>query len=78
MAKGAVEKGNKVLIVSHRSELMTQTGGTLERVGIQAEYISPKHRNIPKGLVVSAMAQTLRRRLENPNGLNGLRVYLSV
>ena len=26
MAKGAVEKGNKVLIVSHRSELMTQTG----------------------------------------------------
>ena len=66
MAKGAVEKGNKVLIVSHRSELMTQTGGTLERVGIQAEYISPKHRNIPKGLVVSAMAQTLRRRLEKP------------
>lgn len=66
MAKGAVEKGNKVLIVSHRSELMTQTGGTLERVGIQAEYISPKHRNIPKGLVVSAMAQTLRRRIEKP------------
>lgn len=66
MAKGAVEKGNKVLIVSHRSELMTQTGGTLERVGIQAEYISPKHRNIPTGLVVSAMAQTLRRRLEKP------------
>lgn len=73
MAKGAVAKGNKVLIVSHRSELMSQAGGTLVRVGLSVEYVSPKHRTVPNGLVVSAMAQTLRRRLEKPEWVEWLK-----
>lgn len=73
MAKGAVAKGNKVLIVSHRSELMSQSGGTIERVGLSVEYVSPKHKKVPYGLVVSAMAQTLRRRLEKPEWIEWLK-----
>ena len=57
-------KGNKILILSNRAELMTQTNGSLGNMGAQVEYISPKHRKVPNGNIVVAMAQTLARRYE--------------
>lgn len=67
LSKMAAEKGNTVLILSNRTELLLQSGGSLLRVGVEAEYISPKHKKIPSGNVVVAMAQTLRRRIEKPD-----------
>lgn len=53
----------KVLIVSNRSEILTQNGGSLERMGLRVEYINPKNRNVPQGNVAVGMAQTLQRRV---------------
>jgi len=62
IAKGCIEKGNKILILSNRHELLTQAGGTLERFGIKSEYISPECKGVPSSSCVVAMAQTLQRR----------------
>lgn len=56
----------KVLILSDRTEILTQNGGAMEAIGLSVDYISPKHTSIPKNNVVCCMAQTLRRRVEKP------------
>ena len=55
----------KVLILSNRTEILRQNGGTLSRIGLDVDYISPKHREIPQKNVVVGMSQTLRRRLQS-------------
>lgn len=56
--------GRKVLILSNRTEILKQNGGTLSSMGLDVDYISPTHREIPKKNVVVAMSQTLLRRVE--------------
>lgn len=53
----------KVLILSSRSEILTQNGGSLENLGAEVQYINPKQRNIPTTNITVAMTQTLRRRI---------------
>ena len=64
IAQKTAEKGNNILILSNRTELLTQAGSSLDNIGVNAEYISPKHRKVPTTNVVVAMAQTLRMRYE--------------
>ena len=64
IAQKTAEKGNNILILSNRTELLTQAGGSLNNIGVISEYISPKHRKVPTANVVVAMAQTLRMRYE--------------
>ena len=64
LAQKVSAKGNKILILSNRAELLKQAGGSLDRIGVKAEYISPKHKKVPTSNVVVAMAQTLYRRYE--------------
>lgn len=59
----AQKKGRRVLILSPRTEILSQNGGSIERLGGNVDYISPRHRNIPEGNLVCAMAQTLQRRV---------------
>jgi len=73
IARRASAKGSRILILSNRSELLIQSGGSLSRIGIHAEYISPKYRKIPTAPVVIAMAQTLRRRMDKPEVLEYLK-----
>ena len=73
LAQQTLKKGNRVLILSNRCELLTQTGGTLEKFGIQAEYITPNHRKVPQGQCVVGMAQTLQRRYEKGEWLDYLK-----
>jgi superfamily II DNA or RNA helicase len=54
----------KVLILSDRSEILKQNGGALQSWGLDIDYISPKHRDLPKKSVVCAMSQTMKRRVE--------------
>lgn len=56
----------KILILSNRCELLTQAGGTLEKFGITAEYVTPKTRSVPTGNCTVSMSQTLRRRYDKP------------
>lgn len=73
LAKEYSSIGLKVCILSNRTELLMQSGGSLERIGVKCEYVSPRHKNIPEGLVVSSMAQTLRRRAEDGEWLEWMK-----
>lgn len=64
MAKSSIDKGKRVLVLSNRTEILMQNGGTLQRMGLEVEYINPKQRNIPQSNMIVAMAQTLQRRLQ--------------
>ena len=73
LAKEYSSSGLKVCILSNRTELLMQSGGSLERIGVKCEYVSPRHKDIPEGLVVSSMAQTLRRRAEDGEWLEWMK-----
>lgn len=75
IARLAHIKSRRVLIVSHRSEIMSQNGGAFERAGLLVEYINPKYRDIPVADVCSAMAQTLKRRIEKPEWVEWLKSF---
>lgn len=63
----------KVLILSDRTEILTQNGGALERFGIDVDYINPRFRNVPTKNIACGMAQTIQRRVLKPEW----REYLS-
>ena len=65
IANKTLKKKNKVLIVTHRDELLTQAGGTLERFGLNPTLITSKTKHVPSGngLYVS-MIETLVNRLK--------------
>jgi superfamily II DNA or RNA helicase len=56
----------KVLILSDRTEILTQNGGSIERMGCEVGYVNPKNRNVPKTNITCSMTQTLRRRCDKP------------
>jgi len=68
----SIKKGSKVLVLTDRIELLTQTNGTLGKFGIQAEIFKAGSRKIPTAAVVVAMAETIKRRLKSPNYITWL------
>lgn len=70
IAKHAIDKGNKVLILSNRAELLNQADGCMKLFGIHAEYISPKHKKVPTGNCIVGTAQSFRRRIEKPEWMH--------
>jgi superfamily II DNA or RNA helicase len=66
MVSRAIEKQKKCLIVTDRTELLTQAGGTLEKFGIKPIEIKPnKKLNSLNGIIYLGMAQTLKRRIKD-------------
>lgn len=70
LASGRLNR--KVLILSDRSEILYQNGGTLQRMGLEVGYISPRQRNVPTERVCVGMCQTLKRRVEKQEWLDYL------
>ena len=63
MAAKAIERGNRVVILVHRDELIDQVAGTLHRFNVPCTFVAPGRRyrhNIP---VVVASVFTLKNRL---------------
>ena len=57
----------RVLILTHRSELLTQAGGTLAGFGLDPIHIKPSYKpKSLKGSLYVAMNQTLVRRFKKP------------
>lgn len=75
VARLAVARGRKVLIVSNRTEIFSQNGGSFERAGMEVSYISPRQRNIPDNTVCCAMAQTLKRRVEKEEWVRWVKTF---
>ena len=66
MVSRAIEKSKKCLIVTDRTELLTQAGGTLEKFGLKPIEIKPNKRiSSLNGCLYVGMAQTLKRRLKD-------------
>ena len=66
MVSRAIEKSKKCLIVTDRTELLTQAGGSLENFGLKPIEIKPNKKiNSLNGCLYVGMAQTLKRRLKD-------------
>lgn len=66
IAQNAIKKNAKVLILTDRTELLTQTGSSLEQFGVKPFFIraGTKFINFDSQVYV-AMCQTLRNRIKN-------------
>lgn len=65
MASEAQKRGKKVLVLSHRTSLLTQAGSTFEAFGIRAESITADKKEINFDFrVFVSMIETLCRRLK--------------
>lgn len=75
MVSQALDNSKNCLILSHRTELLTQTGGSLEKLGNFAIKIHPKNKrpNLIDGELYLAMAQTLTRRIKKPKYIEWLK-----
>lgn len=71
IAQNAVSKGKKVLILTDRTELLNQTGGSIENFGIKPYLIraGTNFINFDQSVYV-AMCQTLRNRIKKPMWAN--------
>jgi len=66
MVSRALQKSKRCLIVTDRTELLSQAGGALEKFGIKPVEIKPnKKLNSLKGVIYVGMAQTLKRRIKD-------------
>lgn len=64
IVKNASENNNNCLIVTDRIELLSQAGGTFEKIGLIFCTITAGNRNIPVSKVCVGMVETLKRRLK--------------
>jgi len=65
IVKSSSENGYKCLIISNRTELLEQTGGTFEKIGIMYENLTAGTRSVPGSMITVAMVETLKRRLKS-------------
>jgi len=66
MVARSLEKGKRCLIVTDRTELLSQAGGSLEKFGIKPIEIKPnKKLKSLNGVIYVGMAQTLKRRIKD-------------
>jgi superfamily II DNA or RNA helicase len=63
IAKKAVENGSRVMILTNRTELLTQAGGTLIKVGLKVEAIKAGQKFLKPSMAYVAMVETLYRRV---------------
>lgn len=66
MCKSAMDKGKTVMILTDRVELLTQSGGALNRLKILPEYIQAITIHLNRYPIYVAMIETLFRRLAKP------------
>lgn len=66
MAHSAYQRGRTVLIVTDRVELLKQSGGALNRLGIMPYQIKAGHEPVTlSGQIYTAMVETLSRRMRD-------------
>lgn len=65
LVKSAIERGKRVLILTHRIELLTQAGGSLTNLGLIPEKIEAgKKIGYFAGQLYTAMIETISRRMD--------------
>jgi superfamily II DNA or RNA helicase len=69
MCRSAIAKGKTVMIITDRVELLTQSGGALNRLKILPEYIQAFTTHLNRYSIYVAMVETIYRRLNQPEYL---------
>jgi superfamily II DNA or RNA helicase len=75
MVSKALQKDKRCLILTHRTELLTQTGGTLQQFGLNPIVINPKAKKIDKGSLYVAMTKTVLARIKTDEYKNWLQSF---
>jgi superfamily II DNA or RNA helicase len=71
IVKSAIAKGKRVLILTHRTELLTQAGGALEAIGLSPTKIEAgKSIAYFSGQLYTAMIETISRRMDKLEYIN--------
>lgn len=71
IVKSAIAKGKRVLILTHRTELLTQAGGALESIGLNPTKIEAgKSISYFSGQLYTAMIETISRRMHKLEYIN--------
>ena len=70
MASMATRKGNRVLILAHSEEILTQDAGHARKWGVNAAEVFARTRKRPDAECCCMMAQTLRQRLKRDEWTN--------
>lgn len=71
IVKSAIEKGKRVLILTHRIELLTQAGGSLEAIGLEPTKIEAgKKIGYFSSQLYTAMIETISRRMDKLEYIN--------
>jgi superfamily II DNA or RNA helicase len=70
MTKEAFARNKKILILTDRKELFSQSSGSLVRMGLHATEIKPNSKHKLEGNLFVAMAQTIQRRISKQEYLD--------
>lgn len=65
MVSEHLKRGGNAIVFSHRSELLTQAGGTFEKFGLVAEYIDANSKPNMHAKLHVAMVETFSRRMND-------------
>lgn len=65
IAKESSQKNKRILIISHRIELLSQSGGTLQQFGLNPVLITADVKTPPTNHLYVAMVNTLKNRLKH-------------
>lgn len=76
MISKSIKKNKRCLILTHRTELLTQAGGTLEQFGLKPNIINPKTRNQGfYGNLYVAMTKTVLSRINKTEYIEWLKAF---
>lgn len=64
IAQSTINKGNKILLLTHRQELMNQNSGALRAFHLDPQLIDAHTRLVPKGNCFVCMTNSLRNRMK--------------
>lgn len=65
MVSEHLKRGGNAIVFSHRSELLTQAGGSFQKFGLEAEYIDAKSKPNMYAKLHVAMVETFSRRMSD-------------
>lgn len=75
ISKMAIDRGNSILIITHRKELLSQSGSTLTKFDLTGQELTAKTKKIEPGILYVGMVETIKSRINKPGYLEFVRSF---
>lgn len=75
MASASLVKHNRVLVLAHSEEILTQNAGHIRKWGADVDIVLAKTKKLPSGACVCMMAQTAQQRVKKEDWLKWFRSF---